>query len=273
MKIWLKIAKLPKSSYYEWVEKLNIINQKEAELVETIKEIITESKGRFGYRRVNMELRARGIIVNHKKVLRLMRENCVLCIKFGRKNRKYSSFKGEIGKVADNVINQEFYVEKANEIWLSDITEFSIPKDERKLYLSPILDLYNSEILSYSIGFSPTVALTNKSLKLALNKLPESHNLIIHTDQGFHYQHKSWTNMLDARKVRQSMSRRGNCLDNSPMENFFGILKQEMFYGENFENLEHLKREIENYINWYNNKRRKEKLNGLSPIEYRLQAA
>lgn len=237
-----------------------------------IKAIITESKGRFGYRRVKMELKAIGIIVNHKKILRLMKENNLLCMKFGRKNRKYSSYKGEFGKVAENILNREFQVESANEVWLSDVTEFSIPKDERKLYLSPILDLYNSEIVSYSISLSPTVTFTNKSLKLAINKLPERHNLIIHTDQGFHYQHKSWIKMLESRKITQSMSRKGNCLDNSPMENFFSLLKQEMFYGEKFESLEHLKIEIEKYIDWYNNRRRKKKLNGLSPIEYRLQA-
>lgn len=220
-----------------------------------------------------MELRSIGIIVNHKKVLRIMKKNNLLCIKFGRRNRKYSSFKGEVGKIADNILNREFDVKKENEVWLSDVTEFSIPKDDRRLYLSPILDLYNSEIISYNLGFSPTVEFTNKSLELALKKLPENHNLIVHTDQGFHYQHKSWINMLEERKVMQSMSRRGNCLDNSPMENFFGILKQEMFYGEQFESLEQLAKEIEKYIEWYNYKRRKKKLNGLSPVEYRLQAA
>lgn len=114
---------------------------------------------------------------------------------------------------------------------------------------------------------------TNKSLEDALEILPKEHQLIIHTDQGFHYQHRSLVNLLEEHNVTQSMSRRGNCLDNSPMENFFGLLKQEMFYGEEFTTIEELKEEIINYIDWYNKKRMKTKLNGLSPVQYRLQAA
>lgn len=218
-------------------------------------------------------LKKQGSIVNHKKVLRLMRENGVLCTKFNRRSRKYSSFKGEVGRIADNLLDRNFKVKTVNEVWVSDVTEFKIHNSDTKLYLSPIMDLYNSEIISFNLSTSPTVSFTNKSLKEALKCLPTSHRLMIHTDQGFHYQHKSWVKILEENKITQSMSRRGNCLDNSPMENFFGILKQEMYYGNKYSSIQELSEGIEKYIDWYNNDRIKTKLNGLSPIEYRLKTA
>lgn len=202
-----------------------------------------------------------------------MRENGLLCTKFHKRNRGYSSYEGEVGKIADNLLARHFDVDRPYEVWVSDVTEFKLYNSEIKLYLSPIMDVFNSEIISYSLSTSPTVAFTNQSLKAGLQKLPMHHNLMIHTDQGFHYQHRSWVKMLEEKGVTQSMSRRGNCLDNSPMENFFGILKQEMYYGMRFTSVKELSEEIEQYIEWYNNDRIKAKLNGLSPVEYRLQAA
>lgn len=202
-----------------------------------------------------------------------MRVNRLLYTKYHTRTRKYSSYRGEIGKIADNKLNRNFKVEKANEVWVSDVTEFKVLGSKNKLYLSPIMDLFNCEIISFNLNTSPTVYFTNKSLEDAVKKLPKDHNLIVHTDQGFHYQHKSWVKILEDNNIKQSMSRRGNCLDNSPMENFFGLLKQEIFYGVKYDSIDELAEEIERYIYWYNNHRIKEKLNGLSPIEYRLQAA
>ena len=273
LKIWLKIAKLPKSSFYEWKEKLHQIDTEELELVDEIKEIVSESRGAYGYRRVTVALRKRKNVVNHKKVLRLMRENNLLCKKFHRRSRGYSSFKGEVGKIADNLLDRNFKVNRPNEVWVSDVTEFKIHNSDAKLYLSPIMDLFNSEIISFSLSTSPNVAFTNNSLRKAIAKLPSKHKLVIHTDQGFHYQHISWVKCLEENGIIQSMSRRGNCLDNSPMENFFGLLKQEMYYGIKYTSVDELCREIERYINWYNYDRIKAKLNGLSPIEFRLQSA
>lgn len=273
LKIWLKIAKLPRSSFYEWKDRLNQVNTEELEVVDEIKEIISESRGTYGYRRVTIALRKKGIVVNHKKVLRLMRENNLLCKKFHRRSRGYSSFKGKVGKIAENILDRNFEVNKPNEVWVSDVTEFKIPNSETKLYLSPIMDLFNNEIISFSLSTSPNVAFTNQSLSKAIAKLPSNHHLMIHTDQGFHYQHKSWVKTLEENGIKQSMSRRGNCLDNSPMENFFGILKQEIYYGVKYTSIEALSKEIERYINWYNHDRIKIKLNGLSPIDYRLQSA
>ena len=268
----MKTSSLPKSSFYEWKSKYKTVNIEEVNLVKEINDIIDESKGRYGYRRVTVSLRNNGLIVNHKRVLRLMKVNGLLCKKFTRRARRYSSFKGEVGKIADNHLNREFNVNKPQEVWLTDVTEFKVSKGNRKLYLSPIMDLFNSEIISYNLSTSPTVKFTTDSLDQALKLLPDQHSILIHSDQGFHYQNKQWTKRLKKRNIKQSMSRRGNCIDNSPMENFFGILKQEMYYGEKFKNIEDLENEIKNYINWYNNKRIKTKLKGLSPVQYRQEA-
>ena len=271
---WLKVAKLNKSSFYEWKEKLyKQIKSKEIYIIEKIKDIVKESKGRYGYRRVSKVLRLEyGLIVNHKKVLRIMKENELLCIKFKNRVRKYNSYKGTVGKIANNIVNRNFKADKPNKLWLTDITEFKIRNSEKKIYLSPILDTFNGEIISYSIGFSPTVTLTNKSLEKALKRIKNKEDLTIHTDQGFHYQHSSFVRTLENNNIKQSMSRKGNCLDNAPMENFFGILKQEMFYGENYSSYEKLIEDIKEYIKWYNTKRIKENLKGMSPIDYRLHS-
>lgn len=273
LKIWLDIAKLPRTSFYEWKEKLHRVDQEEIRLLDVIKEIIEESKQTYGYRRVTIALRKKGILVNHKRVARIMREHDLRCSKFYRRSRRYNSFKGEIGKIADNIVDRNFTVKEANKVWVSDVTEFKIPGSQLKLYLSPIMDLFNAEIVSFHLDTSPTIDFTNKSLKDAVKRLPAKHKLTVHTDQGFHYQHKSWVNILQENNIKQSMSRRGNCLDNAPMENFFGLLKQEIFYGVTFNSIDALAKEIRRYIYWYNNYRIKEKLNGLSPIEYRLKAA
>lgn len=202
-----------------------------------------------------------------------MREESLLCNKFKTRSRKYSSYKGKVGKVSDNVVDREFKANKPNELWLTDVTEFRIKGEEKKLYLSPILDVYNSEIVNYTLSYHPTIELTNTMLGNALRKTKDKNGLTIHSDQGFHYQHSSWTNKLEKMNITQSMSRKGSCLDNSPMENFFGILKQEMFYGEYFKNYDHLISEIEKYIKWYNEDRIKTKLNGMSPVMYRLHSA
>ena len=220
-----------------------------------------------------MVLKNKGFNINHKRVLRIMREESLLCSKFKTRSRKYSSYKGQIGKVAGNIVKRQFTATKPNQLWLTDVTEFRIKGQEEKLYLSPILDLYNSEIISYTLSNHPTTKLTNTMLEKAINKTKDISKLIIHSDQGFHYQHSTWANKLEKLKITQSMSRKGNCLDNSPMENFFGILKQEMYYGENFKNYDHLRNEIEKYIKWYNEDRIKTKLNGMSPVMYRLHSA
>ena len=222
---------------------------------------------------MTIELRNKGLIVNHKKVLRLMRLLNVLSKKFRSKTTKYNSYHGTVGKLADNIVNRDFERDKPNELLLSDITEFRIHKTQERLYLSPMLDAFNGEVKSYRMGRRPTQDISSEALREALSKVDDTSNLIVHKDQGIHYQIDSWVNQLEEANVVQSMSRKGNCLDNSPMENLFSIIKQEMFYGETFNSYDELKEALEKYIKWYNEDRIKEKLNGLSPVEYRLKFA
>ena len=241
-------------------------------MIKNIKDIVEDSKNRYGYRRVTLTLRNKGILVNHKRVLRLMNVNGLLCLKFTRRARKYSSYKGEVGKISENHLNRLFKVSKPNKVWVTDVTEFKVGNGEQKLCMSPIMDLFNSEIISYEVSTSPTVKFTTTPLDAALKVLPREHSLLIHSDQGFHYQNAQWIKRLNNRNIKQSMSRKGNCIDNSPMENFFGILKQEMYYGEKFNSIKDLENKINEYITWYNNDRIKAKLKGLSPVQYRQES-
>lgn len=243
------------------------------ELEECIQAIFDENNGNYGYRRIKLELKNRGTEVNHKKVQRIMNKLGLKGEKFSRKSRKYSSYKGTTGTLAKNHINRRFYTNVCHQKLTTDITEFKC-SDGLKLYLSPIMDMFNGEVLSYGINMHPTLELALNPLKEALEIVKGSnYRTTIHSDQGWHYQHKKWVKTLKEHKVFQSMSRKGNCLDNSPMENFFGLLKQEMYYGEALCPFEELKKRIEEYINYYNNNRIKEKLAGMSPVQYRIHTS
>lgn len=233
-----------------------------------IAQIYHQHKGRYGYRRITLAIRQHGIIVNHKTVLRIMKE---LGIKSLVKIKKYKSYKGELGKIAPNLLQRDFYAAKPNQKWVTDVTEFGLAG--KKLYLSPIMDLYNGEIISYTLDRHSNGNLTVEMLKNALTRLPAKSELIIHSDQGWQYQMKAWQRLFKDDRIRQSMSRKGNCLDNAAMENFFSILKSELFYLKKYDSITTLEKEIREYIEYYNNDRIKLKLNGLSPIQYRTQAA
>ncbi len=234
---------------------------------EEINAIYHENQGRYGYRRITMEMRNRGYIINHKTVSRLMR---TLGLKCQIRIKKYRSYKGEIGKVAPNLINRDFHADAPNQKWTTDITEFSL--FGKKLYLSPILDMYNGEIISYNISEHPVLGQVMDMLDKAFEKIPNDTDLIFHSDQGWQYQHKMYQQKLREKGIRQSMSRKGNCLDNAIMENFFGLLKSELLYLREFESLEEFREELEKYIYYYNNQRIKGKLKGLSPVQYRIQS-
>lgn len=263
---WLKVSELPRSSFYEWRQKINTASESDSPLTDLIKKIIMDSNSTYGYRRVSIVLKAKGYKVNHKRVYRIMKELGLLCTKFSRRGRKYYSYKGEVGRIADNYLDRNFNPDKKNEVWVTDVTEFKIK--DRKVYLSPIMDLYNSEIVSFNLSTSPTLEFVLKPLKEAIGQISATQELMVHSDQGFQYQNSLWVQLLENHGIKQSMSRKGNCLDNSPMENFFGILKQEMYYGSKFDSIQDLSQKIEEYIYWYNNHRVKEKLKGLSPVDY-----
>lgn len=184
--------------------------------------------------------------------------------------KKYKSYRGQQGKVARNLLKRNFKAAKPCQKWVTDVTEFSV--GGKKLYLSPIQDLYNGEIVSYNLSERPNLCQTMDMLKRALTRLPSKTKLILHSDQGWQYQMKPYQAELRTRKIRQSMSRKGNCLDNATMESFFSTLKSELFYLKKFDSVDTLKREIIDYIDYYNNDRIKLKLKGLSPVNYRTQA-
>ena len=234
---------------------------------EEITAIYHENQGRYGYRRITLEMRNRGYVINHKTVSRLMKE---LGLKCQVRIKKYRSYRGEVGKVAPNLINRDFHADAPNQKWTTDITEFSL--FGRKLYLSPILDMYNGEIISYNISESPLLMQVMDMLDKAFEKIPDGTDLIFHSDQGWQYQHKMYQRRLKDKGIQQSMSRKGNCLDNAIMENFFGLLKSELLYLRDFESLEEFREELEKYIYYYNNQRIKGKLKGLSPVQYRIQS-
>lgn len=184
---------------------------------------------------------------------------------------KYNSYKGDVGRIAPNLLERDFKADKPNQKWVTDVTEFAL--FGIKLYLSPIIDLYNGEVISYNLSRHPNLAQTTDMLEKAFAKIPDNTNLILHSDQGWQYQHKRYQKMLADKGIRQSMSRKGNCLDNACAENFFGLLKTELLYLQEFMSVEHFISELTEYIEWYNNKRIKLKLDGLSPVDYRHKAA
>ncbi len=231
-----------------------------------IKLIYTENKQRVGYRRITLELKNRGITINHKTVQRLMKQLGLFC---RVRMKKYNSFRGEVGKIAPNILDRNFEASKPNQKWVTDITEFSLFGE--KLYLSPILDLCSRDIVSYAIGKRPYFSLITDMLTQAFEKIPDGLNLIFHSDQGWQYQMKPYQRMLKAKGIRQSMSRKGNCLDNAVMENFFGLLKTELLYLQEFDSMEHFEQELIDYLTYYNDRRIKIKLKGLPPALHRQQ--
>ena len=266
----LEAARLPRSTYYYQLKQLDKLD-KDKDLKAEIQSIFTEHRGNYGYRRMTLELRNRGYMVNHKRVQRLMK---VLGLSARiRRKRKYSSYQGEIGKKADNLIQRQFEATKPMEKCYTDVTEFAIPASTQKLYLSPVLDGFNSEIIAYNLSTSPNLEQVEAMLNQAFS---EDHytNTILHSDQGWQYQHQYYHHFLEGKGIQPSMSRKGNSPDNGMMESFFGILKSEMFYGyeKTFHSLEQLEQAIVDYIDYYNNKRIKIKLKGLSPVQYRTKS-
>ncbi|MCI6930517.1 MAG: IS3 family transposase [Methanobrevibacter boviskoreani] len=266
--ILLKISGLSKSTFYYTLTK-NDKDDKNKEIIDKIKEIFFYHKERYGYRRITLELRNQGYNVNHKKVYRLMVKLGLKPLK--RNKRKYSSYKGTVGRIADNFIDRKFEADKPNEKWYTDVTEFNLRGE--KAYLSPILDGYNQEVISYNISKSPNLEQINDMLNKAFDNR-DLEGLIFHSGQGWQYQHQTYQQRLKNKGIKQSMSRKGNSMDNGLMENFFGILKTEMFYDQedNYKTLDDLIKAIDDYIYYYNYDRIKTKLKGLSPVNYRLQS-
>jgi putative transposase len=268
----LVVVDIPEATYHYQVKQLKK-EDPDKEWKENITGQFHKHEGKYGYRRICLELRGQGYLINHKKVQRIMSELNLKCEKFTRKSR-YKSYKGTVGKVAKNRLNRRFNTSIRLQKLVTDVTEFKCI-DDQKLYLSPIMDLYNGEIISFGISKRPTLDFVLEPLNKALDIIKDEaeYRTTIHSDQGWHYQHNTWVKTLKKNKIFQSMSRKANCADNASMENFFGILKQEMYYGEDLVSYEELKRKIMEYMYYYNNERIKVKLAGLSPIQYRTQTS
>ena len=230
-------------------------------------QIFTENKQRYGYRRILLVLRQKGIKLNHKTVHKLMRS---MGLQGKQRRSRYQSYKGEVGKIAPNIINRNFEANNPFEKLVTDVTEFAVC--DTKVYLSPVLDLYNNEVISYSIALSPNFWQTREMLQGLFAKQPQGTRPILHSDQGWQYQMKEYQRQLREHNMVQSMSRKGNCLDNSVMENFFGRLKVEMYYGEKFETVDEFVHCLEEYIDYWNNERLSLKLKGMSPVGYRTHS-
>ena len=261
----LLAAQMPRSVYYYQMG----INKADPYLdVKThIKTIFNAHKGRYGYRRVHLALSRLQCYLSPKTVQRLMGQ---LGLKSTVRPKRYRSYKGTVGKVAPNTLSRGFVASQPNQKWVTDVTEFNIKGD--KVYLSPILDLYNQEIISYEIADRPQIGMVMQMLKGAFNRLRSEDKPLLHSDQGWQYQMAMYQQALKEKGVAQSMSRKGNCLDNAVMENWFGIIKTEFFYRKKFASVEAFKAELRDYIHYYNHDRIKEKLKGLSPVQYRNQS-
>ena len=276
------LPSLPRSDYYYWKNRIDP-DTKNSDLMDAITTIYTDNHKRYGYRRITLQLKNEGWSVNHKTVKRLMSKLKLYGI---TPRAKYKSYKGDFNGTVDNKLLykkvdtkrhrteyiRDFSTTDVNEKWTTDVSEFHIAAG--KLYLSPILDMHNREIVSYNISRSPSFMQTIDMLNKAFDQFADLNNLIFHSDQGWQYQMTQYHKALRERGITQSMSRKGNCLDNSPMENFFGKMKNEMFYGHEFEfeTLEQLQKAMEEYIDYYNNERIQVKLKGLTPCQARNQS-
>ena len=240
---------------------------KNAVMRQKVIEIYQDNDGNYGYRRITLKLRDFFGAINHKRIQGIMQQ---LDLKGKCKQRKYRSYQGEVGKITENVLQQDFHATAPNEKLVTDITEFKCAEGKR--YLSPIKDLFNGEIIAHDLARSPNFEQVMRMLKQAVAKLPQDAKPILHSDQGWQYQMADYQDMLRKHHIRQSMSRKGNGLDNGAMESFFGRLKTECYFGKRFETFEQLEKVIHAYIHYYNNERIQVKLKGLSPVQYRTQS-
>jgi putative transposase len=261
----LKLAGLKRSTFYYQCQAA-AVGDRYADLKVSIRAIYELHKGRYGYRRITEAIRKTGNLVTHNTVQRLMGE---LRLKSLVRIKKYSSYKGEVGKTAPNLLLRNFDAQDTNEKWATDVTEFKVANG--KVFLSPVMDLCNGEIIAFETDTRPSLSMVTKMLGKALDTLVGNAKPILHSDQGWQYRMPLYQKMLEDKDVVQSMSRKGNCLDNAAMESFFGVLKTEYFYLNKFTSAEQLCEGLAEYIRYYNHDRIKMKLNGLSPVKYRTQ--
>lgn len=261
----LQVLDMARSVYYYWRTRLTAVD-KYTDVKEAIQTLFHEHEGRCGYRRIHALLERQGFRHDPKTVLRLMDELGLKCLV---RMKKYRSYKGEVGTIAPNLLERDFQATDLNQKWVTDVIEFHLFGE--KLYLSPMMDLANREIIAYSMSDSPRYPFVGEMLDQAIARLDGDGRPILHSDQGWQYQFRAFTAKLREHGITQSMSRKGNCLDNAAIESFFAVLKSELLYLRKFEDMTHFKQELERYIEYYNHRRIKKRLKNLSPVEYRTQ--
>lgn len=261
----MKVAVINRSTYYFEISKADK-DDKNSELMGEIESIFDENDGKYGVIRVCGELRNRGWPSNHKKVQRLMSK---MGLKGKRPKVKYHSYKGTVGVVADDRLKRDFNATCPNKKWTTDVSEFALPWG--KSYLSPILDMYARDIIAWDLSIHPNFDQTIRMLDEAFERHQDLEGLVFHSDQGWQYQMKQYSEKLRSKGILQSMSRKGNCLDNCVMESFFGTMKNEMFYGHEseFQDFNSLYRAVADYIDYYNNRRIKKKTKWMPPSRFR----
>ena len=267
------ILDLNRSSYYSWTKRTKNNRELENEaLLHDIGLIYAEHNGTYGYRRIADEYNAtHEKQYNLKRFYRLVHIVGLLAI-IRRKRPAYQRSTPEA--TAENILNRDFTATTVNEKWCTDVTEMKYGSEGEKAYLSAILDLKGRDIVSFAIGKSNNNQLVFKTFDLAVEKYPDAHPLF-HSDRGFQYTSKQFKAKLDKQGMKQSMSRVGRCIDNGPMEGFWGILKCEMYYLNHFDTYDELATAVEQFIHYYNHQRRQHKLNCMPPATYRsfLEAA
>ena len=286
LKTLLRVSGLSKStySYYHSVKHINAVNKRKSEddrILGIILPVFEHHKSRYGYRRIILALNDELRGINHKKIQRIMSDND---LRGKQPKNKYHSYKGDNGQYKENLllykkideINhtteyiRDFSTSGSNQKWTTDVSEFRAPAGT--LYLSPVMDMYDRSIISYDISEHPDFVQTKRMIDRAFDQYKNLEGLIFHSDQGWQYQMKPYQTWLKDKGIRQSFSRKGNCMDNSLMENFFSIMKNEMYYGYTYSSIEELRKAMEEYILYYNAERINAKRKGLSPLAYRQQS-
>ncbi|MGO3499992.1 IS3 family transposase, partial [Leuconostoc falkenbergense] len=260
----LTLVGLKRSTYY-YLEAHPLNTSSDNKIADVIRQIKSpQFQTEYGYRRVTTLLHDQGYLVNHKRVRRIMRQNALLSTTYNTRKCRYNLYRGTVGRIAERVIKRDFQADAPYQKIFIDVTEIQL-NDHNKAYLTAFVDLYAGEVLSYHLAKTPTMALVMRPLK----SLSKHRGAIIHSDQGFHYQTPMFINTLKDFGMTQSMSRKSTPVDNAPIESFFHILKANIVHHKQYESFHDFKVVVDDFINYYNNHRIKQKLNGLSPVQYR----
>ena len=263
----LQVAGLARSTFYYQCQVTQRSDQQSA-MKHRIRVVYDEHKGCYGYRRITAALcNSMAQPVNHKCVQRLMQKMGLRAVIRAKKRSRHVP--GISDAHVPNVLERDFCAAAPNHKWVTDVTEFNV--NGHKLYLSACMDLYNGEIVAYQMARRPVFELVSSTLRAALSRTACTAQLIVHSDQGWHYKMQPYRAMLAQRGVKQSMSRKGNCFDNAAMESFFGTLKAEYFHLAAPSSIDALEAGVHDYVKYYNHERIKLRLNGLSPVQYRLR--